>query len=362
MHRSGPVIGAVSATAAIVAGLVLFVPSTAQAATSTDPAFIGLFGKQDPTYDGVYRQSLAIIALDAANADVPTPSVNWLLRQQCGNGRFPSFRSDVSGPCGSAELGDADSTSLATIALTRVGRNQAAQASLDWLIKQQTRSGGWEFSAGFGPNTNTTGLVIQALIARNVDPDTVKTRHTGAQFLSKLQLDCSSDAVDDRGALDFQTETPLVANDYATAQATQALAGSSLPVEPAAGSGELPAYTCPGNTGATPAGAASGYLGRTLDANGGLIPSSFGGGSDYGSTVNAVLSLVASHHGSSQVASAMTALESHANDFLRDASNHPLPASAAALILAEHATQGSPRNVDGINVVHLLLKTRTLAS
>jgi hypothetical protein len=305
---------------------------------------------------------LAIIALNAANADVPTPSVKWLLRQQCGNGRFPSFRSDVSGACGSAELGDADSTSLATIALTRVGRNQAAQASLDWLIKQQTRSGGWEFSTGFGPNTNTTGLVIQALIARNVDPGTIKTRHTGAQFLSKLQLDCSSDAVDDRGALDFQTETPLVANDYATAQATQALAGSSLPVEPAAGSDELPAYTCPGNTGATPAGAASGYLGRTLDANGGLIPSSFGGGNDYGSTVNAVLSLVASHYGSSQVASAMTALESHANDFLRDASNHPLPASAGALILAEHATQGSPRNVDGINVVHLLLQTRTLAS
>jgi hypothetical protein len=58
----------------------------------------------------------------------------------------------------------------------------------------------------------------------------------------------------------------------------------------------------------------------------------------------------------------MSALETHASDFLRDTSNDPLPASAAALILAEHATQGSPRNVDGINVVHLLLRTRTLAA
>jgi len=40
----------------------------------------GLFGSGDPTYDGVYRQSAAIMGLAAAGADVPPSAVAWLLR------------------------------------------------------------------------------------------------------------------------------------------------------------------------------------------------------------------------------------------------------------------------------------------
>src|SRR3954469_17071619 len=105
------VAGAVTALA-LASGLAVVPATTASAARSTDPAYIGLFGSQDPTFDGVYRQSLSIIVLDAAGANVPSAAVKWLKRQQCANGSFPSFRADVSAKCGSK---DSNATALAVI-------------------------------------------------------------------------------------------------------------------------------------------------------------------------------------------------------------------------------------------------------
>jgi hypothetical protein len=342
---------------ALAGALVLGLPATGSAAPAGDPATTGLFGQQDPTFDGVYRQSLSLIALKAADARVPASSVRWLLRQQCDNGRFPSY-TDLDGACG---VGDGDSTALATIALTRVGKNAAARDAMRWLLKQQTRSGGWEFSAGFGPNANTTGLVVQAMIARGIDPTTVKTRRTGLGFLRSLQLACTAEA-EDRGALDYQKQSPLVANDYATAQATQALAGSSLPVEPGTSDNTLPALTCPSEGTQPPARAsAAGYLGRVIDASSGSIPSSFGPGIDYGSTANAVQSLVAAGHGSSQASSAMQTLENDALTYSRDGGDAVLPAASAALALAAYSTGGNPRDVGPVNPVRDIVQSRTTA-
>ena len=75
---------------------------------------------------------------------------------------------------------------------------------------------------------------IQALVAMNIDPATVAKNKTGPEYLRNLQLDCGTESVNDRGALDYQKfpEVPLAPNDFATAQATAALAGSTLPVQP----------------------------------------------------------------------------------------------------------------------------------
>ncbi len=362
MHTTARRLLSATTAAAVATALLLTAhsadaSSAAKAATSTDQALIGLFGEQDPTYDGVYRQSLSLIALDAAGARVPKASVKWLLRQQCANGRFPSY-SDLAGKCG---VGEGDSTAVATIALKRVGERSAARAALGWLLKQQTPSGGWEFNTGFGPNANTTGLAVQAMIAMNVKPSTVKTDHSGPQFLRSLQLRCSA-PVASRGALDYQAQDPLAANDYATAQATQALAGTSLPVEPSAVRKGLPSLTCP-RDGAqpSPSAAAAGYLGRTIKLNDGSIPSSFGPGADLGSTANTVLSLVASGVGGNQANAAMLTLESNATTFTRDGSDAVLPASSAALALTAHATSGDPRSVGATNPVRDILSSRTLA-
>lgn len=365
MHSTTRRLIGVSIAAAVASTLLIGAPSATAAgsarlaATSTDKATIGLFGEQDATYDGVYRQSLALIALDTADARVPAASVRWLKRQQCPNGRFPSFRADLDAPCG---VGDSNATALATIAFKRLGEGSAARDSVNWLLDQQTRSGGWEYSTGWGPDSNSTGLVLQALIAMNIDPATVAKRRTGPEFLRTLQLDCSSEAIDDRGALDYQSQTSLVANNYATSQATQALAGSTLPVEPASADGALPAFTCPPE-GTRPAAAATaaGYLGRTISANEGGIPGDFGPGTDLNSTANAVLSLVAAGYGAEQITSAMGTLETNATVFTRDAGDAVRPAAAAALVLTAYATSGDPRSVGGLNPVRDILQSRTLA-
>ena len=355
LHRTGRLIAGVGTALAVAAGLA-GLPATASAATSTDPAYIGLFGSQDPTFDGVYRQSLALIVLDAAGATVPEPSVKWLKRQQCGNGSFTSFRADLTAKCGAK---DSNATALAAIAFKRLGEGKLAHSAIDWLIANQDRSGGWEYTAGWGPDSNSTGLVIQALIALKIDPATVSTRRSGPEFLQRLQLDCDSPDAPTRGALDYQYESPLVANDFATAQATAALAGSTLPVKPKTLSDQLPAFTCPTGDQPTPAGAAAGYLGRVIDDHSGFVPGFDGVTPDYGGTANAVMSLVAAGYGANEVADATTVLEGVAPSYSRDEADEVLPASASALALVAIATDGDPRSFGGTNPVRDIQQSRT---
>ena len=325
-------------------------------AAPTDPARVGLYGAQDPTFDGVYRQSLTILALEDVGARVDQAAVRWLLDQQCPNGRWTSFRPQVDEPCGA---GDTNATAVAVIALEAVGRNRAAARGLRWLVGQQAPGGGWEYTKGWGPDSNSTGLAVQALLAMGVRPKTVTNDGSAWDFLASVQLGCESDAAD-RGALDYQANDPLVANDYATAQAAQALARTSLPVQARDGTRALPTTPCvPTRRVADLAGYAAGYLGRTLRANEGLIPSVFGSGPDYGSTANAVLALVASGYGSRQVGHAMRALEAEVRRYVLDDDRRVLPAAGALMVLAEQATGGDPRDVDGVNLVRRLQRSVT---
>ena len=94
--------------------------------------------------------------LDAAEAKIPTPAVKWLKRQQCDNGSFTSFRSDLDAACGPK---DSNATALAAIAFRAIGERPLARQAINWLIDQQKRSGGWEYTAGWGEDSNSTGLV-----------------------------------------------------------------------------------------------------------------------------------------------------------------------------------------------------------
>ncbi|HEX5018736.1 MAG TPA: prenyltransferase/squalene oxidase repeat-containing protein [Actinomycetes bacterium] len=342
-------------TLAVLAGLAV-TPTSASAATSDDPAYIGLFGSQDPTFDGVYRQSLSLIVLDAAHARVPEPAVKWLKRQQCDNGSYMSFRTDLNSACGPK---DSNATALAVIAFKAVGAPKRANQAVNWLIDHQDRSGGWEYTAGWGPDSNSTGLVIQALIAMKIDPKTIKTRRSGPAFLKRLQLDCDSEEAASRGALDYMANDPLAPNDFATAQATAALAGATLPVGPSLLSDELPAFACPDGDQPTAAAAAAGYLGRVIDANSGFVPGFDGVSPDYGSTANAVMSLVAAGYGANQVTEATEVLENVAADYSRDDADKVVPAAAAALAFVAFATDGDPRAFGGTNPVRDILKSRT---
>ncbi|MEV8207278.1 hypothetical protein AB0P40_18575, partial [Streptomyces sp. NPDC079189] len=48
----------------------------------------GLYGTKDPTYDGVWRQSLAFIAQRLEGVTPAAASVDWLVAQQCASGAY----------------------------------------------------------------------------------------------------------------------------------------------------------------------------------------------------------------------------------------------------------------------------------
>ncbi len=144
----------------------------------------GLFGTVDD-YTPVTNQSLAIIALNAAGADVPVGALAWLQAQQCETpaeqaGGWQGYRAEVTSgvlaaclPATSAEFNRADaaSTSFALQALAAVGRvdDPAILAGLGWFHRLQSAAapapGGFGQYIGDPSDPNSTALVIQAIRA-----------------------------------------------------------------------------------------------------------------------------------------------------------------------------------------------------
>lgn len=321
---------------------------TGHARPGVDPATSGLYGAGDPTYDGVYRQGLALLALRGAGARPQRRAVRWLLRQQCDDGRWTSYRADVSARCG---RGDSNATAMAVMALRAVGRDRAARQGLRWLKQHQLRGGGWEYSRGWGADANSTGLVLQAVLAMGQRPARVTVRgDSGFDFLRRVQLRCGASPAD-RGALAYQVAVPLQANGFATAQATQALARTALPVRPAkqwVPAGRLDCAN--GRLERSARTAAASWLAAVLRRHNGTIPNAFGKGPDLGATANAVLSLVAVRTARAQAFGAAAALRRRVRDFVLDGRD-VRPAAAALLVLTQLATRADPRDVKGFDLV-----------
>ncbi len=137
---------------------------------------VGLYGTTDPTYDGVFRQSLAILGLHAAGIAPRPEALAWLERQQCADGGFPSYNPDPSKPCPAFDPGqftggeDTNATALAAQALLVAGRPARATRAVTFLRGLQNPDGGWELigRAGSGSDPNSTGLVLTALSAAKV--------------------------------------------------------------------------------------------------------------------------------------------------------------------------------------------------
>lgn len=141
-------------------------------------AEVGLYGSTDPTYDGVYRQSLAILGLHAAGRTPAPEAIAWLRAQQCADGGFPSYRTDPGAPCPAFDPAtytggeDTNATAVATQALLVTGQRARAMRAARWLRALQNPDGGWEYAAraGGGSDPNSTGLVLTALRAAKVTP------------------------------------------------------------------------------------------------------------------------------------------------------------------------------------------------
>ncbi|MDP8970814.1 MAG: cell wall-binding repeat-containing protein, partial [Actinomycetota bacterium] len=188
----------------------------------------GLYGAQPPTHDGVFRQSLAILALRAAGQTPVPQAIEWLQDQQCASGGFPAYRPPGQrGNDGCPQsTPDSNSTALATQAFAALPAAEPPHDPLQWLEANQQPDGGWNFSPAFGgpSDANSTGLVVQALVASDQDPEGRRwTQHDmDGPFtaLRALQIGCEAGAAE-RGAFAFTPDEDggLTPNGPATYQA-----------------------------------------------------------------------------------------------------------------------------------------------
>lgn len=321
------------AVALAAASLVLSIPTSAQAADA------GLFGSADPKYDGVFRQSLAIIGLDAVGAQVPKSSVNWLLSQQCADGSFESYRADTSIPCGKSDAinysgPDSNSTAMAAIALASAGKNAQARKAITWLQGIQGDDFGFPYYAGGASDGNSTALAVRAM--ESVPPQDRSARVPNAKgYLASLRLKCSSG-----GGLAYQKGQP--ANGMASADSLLTLA-SEFPVQPTANLAGNPSCT------SKAADNVASYLAGEIMKSG-AIPSAMGSGFDYNSTAAAVLGLIGLDEGGPAVAKGTATLKRDARAFALP-QGEANPGALGMLLMVAEATNSSATNFGGVNLV-----------
>lgn len=197
----------------------------------------GLYGASDPTYDGAFRQSLALLGLSAVGASVPSAAITWLVGQQCDTtvpaaaGGWEPYRADTSVACVAPDTvtfagPDTNSTAMALQALVATGATAGRPAALDFLAAAEDPTGGFAFIPHGDVDPNSTSLVILAIIAGGEDPAAgrwVRGAATPVTSLLGWQLGCT-EASADQGAF----ASPFSAGAPDALATRQAVWGASL--------------------------------------------------------------------------------------------------------------------------------------
>ncbi|GAB1335374.1 terpene cyclase/mutase family protein [Streptomyces sp. E-15] len=317
---------------------------------TTAPA--GLYGKADPTYDGVWRQSLTLIAQRTLGYRPAAAAVDWLTGQQCADGSFAAFRAAPGKPCDDTVKADTNSTAAAVQALAATGgHGGAVEKAVNWLKSVQQADGGWSYYAAGPSDTNSTSVVIGALAAAGTDPaDVRKSGKSPYDALPAWSIPCDQEG---GGALAYQPDKKgeLVANADATAAGLLGALGKGL----AAGAGKAPADDACVKAGHPTreqvAGNAGAYLAAAV-AKTGHLRSALPGATDqpdFGNTADAVVALAANGR-TGPARKAYAWLEKNAGPWARQSG----PAAYAQLILAAHALGEQPGDFGGTSLVSAL--------
>ncbi|MCM2428646.1 prenyltransferase/squalene oxidase repeat-containing protein [Streptomyces sp. RKAG337] len=334
-------------SAAALAAATVLGMAAVPAASADTPLPPGLYGTGDPTYDGVWRQSYALLALDTAGVKPADSAVAWLTGQQCADGGFPSYRADPAKAC-DAKTEDTNATGIAVQALTALGGKDAiVKKATDWLTSVRNKDGGWSYNPGGASDPNSTGVVIGAQSAVREASDSLKA----------FQFGCDAKAAD-RGAFGYPMNGKLTVNAKATADAVRGAHGAGFVVAPSTTNVVATAPDCASPDaykkldadGAASAGGA--YLTTQLTAGGGHLTAVTPGADkptpDYGTTADAVIALAAIH----QRDTAKTSYDWLAKNSATWSKGNP--AALSQLILAAHATGNDPRSAGGADLVQQL--------
>jgi hypothetical protein len=349
VRRSAAALAAVGVLAA-AAPATAADPSPTPSAKVTVPA--GLYGKADPTYDGVWRQSLTLLAQRTLGYRPATEAVDWLTGQQCANGAFAAFRAAPAKACDSTVQPDTNSTAAAVQALHAVGgRGGAAGKAVDWLKSVQNKDGGWGYYPGGPSDTNSTSVVIGALAAAGTDPADVRTAGKSPyDALPGWSIPCDQDG---GGALAFQPDKKgkLLPNADATAAGLLGALGKGFVTK----AGQAPAKDACAQAGRlTPAQVADNagaYLASAVAKTGHLRSTLPGAKAqpDFGNTADAVVALAADGR-TEQAKKAYAWLEKNAGPWATQSG----PAAYAQLIFAAHAVGAQPGDFGGTSLVRSL--------
>lgn len=340
---------------AVALTTVLVVAATAAGPAHAAGTDAGLYGSADPTYDGVYRQSLALAGLAANGVTPPASAIAWLLRQQCADGSFQAYRADTSVPCAKADPvaftgPDTNQTAMALTALMALDDDTmrlptatvnrivtAADKAGVWLLRARNADGGWPYYPGGVSDANSTGLALAGVLTQAPNRD-IPIYRQASRFLGRLSASCA-----DGGGFAYQAGSKPDA--LATSQGLIGLAGP-IPVR---GPRQLAVGAPCANTATAKAVS---YLARAL-APTGLIPSAFGSGPDYSTTATAVLGLVGAGKGRAAVAKATSALRTSASTYVGSGAETS-PGAAGLLLMVAEATGAKPTSFGGVNLVTAL--------
>ncbi|AQS69836.1 prenyltransferase/squalene oxidase repeat-containing protein [Streptomyces pactum] len=337
------VIGAAAAPAAAAD------PSSAPSASApSEPS--GLYGTADPRYDGVWRQSLALLAQKTVGVVPSSKAVDWLTGQQCDNGAFAPFRADPSKACDAKTMADTNNTAAAVQALWAVGgRGDVVESALTWLKSVQNKDGGWGYTPGGPSDANSTSLVIGALTVTGTGPEQVrKDGKSPYDALLAFALPCAEDK--GSGAFAFQPDEDgkLLANADATAAGVLGALGEGLVTEAGEKTDDAACTDAEKPTREQAAANGAAHLADAV-AEDGHLKSALGGSADqpdYGNTADAVVALAA-QGGVEKAAEPLAWLEKNAAKWAERSG----PAAYAQLIFAAHATGTDPRAFGGTDLV-----------
>ncbi|MFF1908822.1 prenyltransferase/squalene oxidase repeat-containing protein [Kitasatospora sp. NPDC058218] len=355
-------LGAAALSAALLAGAAA-APALADSPSTgaTAPVPEGLYGKGDPTYDGVWRQSLALTALAGAKVTPADSAVSWLTGQQCADGGWPSYRADASAAC-DAKTEDSNATAVAVQALVALGGHQdTVDKGVQWLKANQNADGSWAYNPGSPGDANSTGLAVNALLAAKLDPAGVaKSGRSAFDGLALFQLGCAAPA-DQRGAFAYQPDPAgaLAPNALASAQASLAAAGGKLPVTNTNRTDAAPKALPCANGSTEPlvpradsAEAAGAYLTAQLAAGGQHLTLNMPGATptpDYTATAWAALGLIQGGH-PQQAAGAVDWLAKEGGTWTKGGTD---ASATATLLLVAQAAQRDPATFGGDLVAQL---------
>jgi hypothetical protein len=169
----------------------------------------GIFGDASP--QNVTNQVWALLGLVAAYAAIPPEAVDWLTAAQLPDGSWDDGYGSFL-----------DTTPLGLMALIaagdKVGDDPSVVLALDYLKTQQHLDGGWQTEWDTSTNANTTGMILQGMIAAGHDPtDPTWAGEEGSPLDALLTLQQADGAIGG----DFT-------NAYSTADAILGLAGQPL--------------------------------------------------------------------------------------------------------------------------------------